>query len=742
MPTQDDLVAYVREAQRQGATRGQISAQLQAHGWTMLQINGAFAAVHAPATPTLMANAMSAPLASSPVTANAPETLIPQQPSPVVAQVVAPALQPASPQQPPAPVSATPGWTPPAGVAPASTVSAPPRKKGGVLLPLVVVLVVVVLFGGTAYAYMNKIGPFARLPYTEENLFSGLLARAANIKTSTYSFKGSLAVEEREEGAVPFSIPMPNEAELRQQYQNDSQRGQSVAVLLSGFARLSAPYPSTLSQAVSAIKTQGAYYASVSATDPITKKPYGYKTTNGGKGFELTVQFEVPENVSSLKNNRIPVANPNATRTEGTTAIFTNESSTFFFFPSEPKKPFLAQLGELMQYLPEEMQFAVGITAASSLEAEKAEWKFNVNAEGDFGDLTYKIDIDALRKEGVYYFRINNLPSLFLGTFAGMKGEWVAVDPSLATSTQAGQYTALNGFAEQIARSEEQYKATRNDWTEFMKKVVTFADEEKLIQFKESPRSENVNGRLLYRYELTARKEAIIPFMKKVVEEAKKHAQVSGVDVVEDPGLITYLESEEFSKTFDYLQENVSVTLHVDPLGYPARIEYSVRVVPPDTATQLEDKQVRVIWSAEFSDINKSVDVEAPKDAKPFTDFMEQAEGGMASIPRMTNIQAELAAFATNAELVYDRNGGKYGSKNFSTGACAKTPGTLFGDETLFAILQKAVGNDTSVATCSSTMSVFALSAPLPEQTGYSYCIDSTGFRGQIRGAITTTKCQ
>jgi hypothetical protein len=741
MPTQDDLVAYVREAVRQGAARLQISEQLQAHGWTTLQINAAFAVVNTPVTPTLMANTPSAPAATVTPMQTPAQAAVVQVPAPVEAPVVAPASQPAPMQGAPV-VQPTPSaWSPPASVAPTATVTPPPRKKGtGFLVPLIVVIVVVALFGGTAYAYMNKIGPFARLPYTEENLFSGLLARAANIKTSTYSFKGSLAVEEREKGAVPFTIQIPNEDELRQQYQDDYTRGQNAGGILTGLAQLTPPYPATLTQVISVLKARGSYYASMTTTDPSTKKPYLYKTTKGGQDFELTIEFEIPENVSSL-SRRSSLAD-GTTMIDGTSVTFTSGSPSFFFLSKEPKKPFLAQLGDFMQYLPEEMRFAVGITAASSLEVEKAEWKFNANAEGDFGDLTYKVDIDALRKDGVYYFRINNLPSLFLGEFAGMKGEWVAVDPSLASSTPGDRYNSFTNIADQIARSEEQYKATQEDWNAFMKKVITFADEEKLIQFKETPRSEKVDGRLLYRYELTARKEAIIPFMKKVVEEAKAHAQVKNVDVVDDPGLITYLESEEFSKTFDYLQENVSVTLHVDPLGYPARIEYSVRVVPPDTAIQLQDKQVRIIWSGEFSDINKPVNVEAPTDAKPFTEYMEQVGGGERSIPQEPKIKAELAALATSAELAYDTNNGAYGVGIFKTGACKKTPGTLFGVDNISQILDKATDGNMARATCSSTSSAYAVSVPLPDTEGYGYCVDSTGFRGQIRGAITTTKCQ
>jgi hypothetical protein len=355
--------------------------------------------------------------------------------------------------------------------------------------------------------------------------------------------------------------------------------------------------------------------------DPVTGKSYGYTVSPDGQDFALTVTFESSGAVSQIKRGYD--FSEETTRIEGKTVTFTKESSSYLYFSEEPPKPFLISLGEMMQYLPAELQASVGVHAQSEWKDENADWKFTVDASGDFGDLTYKINIDALKKDALYYFKINNIPSLFMSSLPLEKGQWVKVDPSMATSTESYRYNQFSSIASSLEDGEKAYKEERAQLVELMKKAVTFADEEKLVRFKNAPHSERVDGVLLYRYDIEARKEALLPFYKKLVAEASTHKGTAYLRVLSDSGMIEYLESEEFSQVFDYVQKNTTTTLWVDMQGYPARIEYSMRIVPPDSATALKDKQVRITWTTTFSDINKPVTIEEPKDAKPLQEIIE-----------------------------------------------------------------------------------------------------------------------
>lgn len=758
MPTQEQLVAYLRQGTQQGASHQQLVEQLLEHGWSMLDINSAFNALYKPSTP--------APAASSvqpiipPVLQPRPE---PQPVAPTPAPVPVPAPAPtqtiATVQPIPPPVLQAPEPRPqpivsvplqPMQAAVATAVLPTQKKRLSLRLPLLIigVLVGVVLIGGIAYAYLNEMGPFARIPYTEANLYSGLLERGSTMRSSTYSLTGEILVEPRDEGAEPFTLQVSNEGELREQYQNDAVRQEHVSEFLSYLFKTQGQYPSTIDALVAGAKSRaksiGSFYrSSLSTTDLITKEPYGYRVTEDGQNFELTITYETEAAVVAIRG-AYGFAEEN-TRINETTITFTKDSPRYFDgFSTDPPEPFLVTLGEMMRMLPGEVHAQLGVSAASEWQEEDADWKFNVDAEGDFGDLTYKVNADALKKDDIYYFRINNLPSLFVGSLASVKGRWIKVDPATASSTQAYQYNQFSSIASQFSSSEEQYKKARAEWTELLKKAVAFADEVKLAQFKNDPRGDSVDGHVLYRYDLETRKEAILPFYEKLVEEASRNPQTSYATVFNDSGTLDYLKSEEFSQVYDYLNENTTQTLWVDAKGYPARLEYSLRVIPPDTAVQLKDKQVRVTWTLTFSDINKPVDIEEPEDARSIEEIIEETsenlyESGGSGSAEVT--QSNLRAVALHAEIFYDNNNNNYGTSAFALGSCKETPNTLFADTQISRGIKNAAGGDMSTATCISVKTTYAVSVPITNLPGYSWCVDSAGASKQISKPLTSTMC-
>lgn len=711
MATNEGLVTFIKEGLGKGVSREQLTQVLTQNGWTLDAINEGFVAVATPAvvqmTPqdTLLAGvqAQAQSVATAPVTPVTP-----------VMQVM--------PQQ-------------------KAKLSFASIKKPALIT--LGILVLLSLAGGVAYAYFYKIGPFARIPYTESNLFSGLLLKSSEITSSAYSFSGELKVEPRDKDAVPFTLQVTNEGALREQYQHDAERAQSVSQLLNELSRTGAPYPGTLQRVKDAITARGSSYYSrgpLSITDPVSGKPYGYTVSPDGQTFALAVTFESPGAVSQIKQGYS--FSEETTRIEGKTVTFTQESSPYLYFSSEPPKPFLVTLGEMMSYLPGEIQAKIGVSAASEWKNENADWKFNVDAEGDFGDLTYKINVDALKKDALYYFRVNNIPSLFTSSLPIEKGQWVKIDPSLATSTDPYSYNQFSSLASSLEEGEKQYKEERAQLVEFMKKMVIFADEEKLARFKNPPHSETVDGQLLYRYDIETRKEALLPFYKKLVAEAQANKGTTYSKLLNDPGMIDYLESEEFSQVFDYVQKNTTTTLWVDTRGYPARLEYSMRIVPPDTATSLKDKQVRVTWTMTFSDINKPVDIEEPKDAKPLQEVIDgTAMGAARNKGSAAALKANLATIQTQAELYYDTNN-SYSKVAFPLGTCKNSPNTMFADATIDRAITSAVSSGGGAGTCVASKDAYAVAVPIKNLAGYQWCIDSTGNSKQITGALTASVCQ
>ena len=391
--------------------------------------------------------------------------------------------------------------------------------------------------------------------------------------------------------------------------------------------------------------------------------------------------------------------------------------------------------------------------SASSEAKENAisDWLINLDAEGAFGDLTYKVNADAMKKDQNYFFKINNIPSLFMiGDLSAVKGKWVSVSADVASTTNdlSYDYSLYSEVARGIPEAEKEYKKNKEKAIKFIKKLVTTADEEKLIAFKDTPKTEKVDDRYLTRYNLTIRKEAILSFYKKMANVVNNDPDYSDYNGAIDQGLINYLESDEFNEIFTYFNKNNTITVWVDSNGYPAIIQNTTRIVPPDTATQLVGKQINIVTKLVISDINKPLELKAPTDAvkiQKIIDDVNQNLNSARSKGSDASIKSSLANMRVQAEIVYNDNKESYGKNPFPLGPCKTTANTLFGDSGMVSMINNINKLSSTTATCVSKGTVgkiktWAVSAPLSDKD-YSWCSDYTGYSGEIMGAINSDSC-
>lgn len=674
-----ELIAYIKQQLAVGVTRADVSAALSASGWAQADINAAFEIV-------------------------APAPVSPQPSLPSLSREAAPVIT----------------------MAPASS---HPRMR-----TLLIASAFIVLAGGAvAYAYAQKIGPFAQLPYAADNLLSGILETSGTITSSSYRISAALATGPRDEGAVPFAVQVSNGAQLNEQYQHDARRASDVRTLLQLLSFQGRPYPATLRQAVNAASARNQYYyQNVALADPVTGKPYDYAVTAGGSDFTLTATFESTGALQTIR--RAYGYTASSTIIRGKMVTFTKESSAYFYIPSEPPKPLFVQLSEAMRFLSPDVSGSLSVSAATDWRTtDAASWKFNVSAAGDFGDLSFKVDADALKKDTSYYFRINNMPSLF-GDLSSIKGQWVKVD-SAASTTASNSWNQFQYVAARLPEAEKSYKENRAQAAAALRRLAEFADSVHLLIFKGAPHSEKVDGRLLYRYDLEANKEAILPFYTQVAEEANTNDSLRGLSLFDDPGMVEYLRSDEFAQVFDYFNKNTSLTLWVDPQGYPAKLVFTMRVVPPDTATQLAAKQVNLTWELGLSDINEFVDITPPSDAKPIQELVSALDKNISysldSARTKGNdaaIKSNLSTIQVQAELFYGGTGGNsYGSQTWRTGAASSCTGGMYKDAAAakaLAAADTANGEGKGVA-CYANGSSYLVGAELAS-SGW-WCVDSMG---------------
>ncbi|MEI7709611.1 MAG: hypothetical protein WCI76_02760 [bacterium] len=702
-----ELVSYIKTSKEKGVPLEVIKSNLLSAGWNQSDVNEAL-------------------LSLAPV----PVTPIPPTPTP--------AAVPVSSVSPAAPMS----FMPKASMEPVLV-----HKKSNLLSYIIVAVILIVLGAGAAYAYIQKIGPFATtsVAYDSSNFLSGLLAQSSKINTTSYSASASLKVGPRDADAHPFVLPALSD-EFLKKYKNDVTRASNVQAILSSmssFQYSSKVYPATLEK-LKAKTGASLYRDTFSLTDPATLKTYQYALIDSGKDFNLTVTFETDDAVSAIR--RSYGFKPETTLIDGKNVTFTKDSKTYIYLSPEPAKPFFATLGDEAKYLPAE--FGADLTFSAKTNAQTgdlANWVINVDANGDFGDLSYKFNVDGVKKDSDYYLKINNIPSIFLGSFSNLKGEWIKISSKKKDATATGDYQSydpLSSMSDSLSKWETSYRESRTEFMDLLKKATQFADEEGLITFKSQPKTEKVGDRDLTRYDLGVNRDAIIPFYKKLIAEATltKNFQT----IFEDNGILTYLETPEFQNVFDYYQANTFLSVWLDSEGFPAIIKYTFRLVPPDSADQLIGKQANLVLTLNITDINKPINIEAPSGAKNIEDIpafkTAKSNGANASI------KANLSNMRASAEIYYDTKS-SYGTTVNNN--CAATSGTLFADKYMagsITSIKKSMGDagaSPAVINCYSSKTAWAVSAKLVDDSagnGY-WCVDSSGYSKNILKPISSTAC-
>ena len=656
--------------------------------------------------------------------------------------------------------------TPPVSQVPPAVPPVTPQKKSHSVLYAAIIgfLLVLLISSGVLYAYVQKIGPFSVESYSEDNFFSGILVKIAQIDSASYSAYASLSVVPKDKDAVPFEINVPDADALAEKYSNDVQRMNDASYIVrelnsqskyfgnnsynKNISDKQLPYPNSISTLLS--KKSNYYYSNTpTVNDPVTNKAYDYVVTDGGKNFALTVNFETDFPISAIKKDYYYVST--TTIVSGRKVTFTKNSSSYMYMSNEMPRPFLAELSDQMRYIPADISANGEFKVSSEKKNDQiTNWLVNLNAQGDFGDLSYKINIDAIKSDNEYYFKINNIPSIFLFGETGLvKGKWVNVSTKTGTSTDDQyRYSSLSYLKKSIPESEASYKKNREKAFKFIKDSFRIADEVKLISFRSKPSNDKVDGKDYIKYEVSLKKDKIVPYyneLKKLIDSNKDYKDYR---YMIDEGLIEYLKSDEFSQVFDYFDKNNKVVFWTDKSGNPAIIENTMRVVPPTTATQLVDKQIKIVFRLTVSDINKNIEINAPKDSVSIDKLIKDADNNNPAGMKGSDaaVKSNLSNIRAQAELAYDSSSNSYGKKAFPLGTCKNTADTLFADASVNKSIE-AIVKLSSSATCVSTgvtgnVNAYAVSATLPSKTGYSWCIDSTGSSKEIKGSIKGASCK
>lgn len=601
-----------------------------------------------------------------------------------------------------------------------------PKKRGGVLKVLLIVfalLVVLAFCGAGVYAYMIGFNPLAGAPYAEKTFATQLFEKLQSIRSLESSVKVSAYTAPRETGALPFELDTESREVFLEKYDRDYERVNTIGDLISllnvEFAS-SGVYPQNLNVLVTSPDQDVVMRMRRIDPDPQTGQMYSYTQTDGGANFELKATFETPNALEAVMRKSFfgeattPVA-------DASTVTFTKDTSSYIYMSSTPPQSFVESLSELAGMLASDFNVSGELITAGTkpkVEGELGDMMFQIDAQGDLDDLTYRVNAELRLVDGIFYFIVNNLP----GPFATIiqKGQWMSWTPGEEFD-----------FIIDPSQIEEVYKENAAAYTAYQNLILSLSDETGLFKFVQQPKLVFVDGRILYEYELQVRKEAILPFYQKLEEEVAKDEQLAELLPFVNDETRVMLEGDSFGKIVDYYADNSSMLVWVKQDGTPVKVSYSLRVIPPDTNSVMDEKQLMLALDYSFRKVNEEIIIEAPDGAKDMSTMFEESSviGGSLSSAREKGRDAAIQATMNNLRAQAEITGSQLdGSVDYSQTCTDSMTQSLFDS-------LKEYGGVTPY--CYATIDTWVVATTLVSE-GYM-CVDSTGHREEYKGAMITS---
>lgn len=609
---------------------------------------------------------------------------------------------------------------------------------------ILALIIIVVMLGIGVSAYVFGFNPFVKAPYTENNFVSGLLKSFSEMKSATLKVSGSLQVVAREDSIKPFEIKVNNDAEIKSKFMRDHNRANQVSNILSQLESYSgATFPADLKS------ISRSSFQKIDINDPLSKQPYDYQVINGGKDFALKVNFETSQAIPVIKKLAQMASQSVDSKQSGTTTgvvisgqevTFSKNSSTYLYLTSRPPLSFFESLDQSLQAIPADFNaiFSLLVTSGSGNSGAKSDWQINVDSAGDIGDLSYKANIDAVKKDNIYYLRINKLPAIsFLPTMIA-KGQWIAIDPKeLATKKNMRLDSLVPISTNTFSDLEKSYREGKIKMFGLIKKIAQIADEEGVLVFKNKIKREKQDGQWLYRYDLSIAPAKAVSFSQRLLKELPEEEELFGGILTRQQSPVDFT-SQESKEIIDYLNDHTFISLWVDDDGYVVKMEYVLKIAPPDSNARLKGKQVVLTFKLENSDINKEIKIAKPSGAKSIDEIFQETTVG--DEHQRTMVMISMNKLRHSIEMYYQQHR-TYGNKAFPLGPCAKTAGTLFADDSIYKELLEASNNDLTKATCGSQQKNYVVMVPLPDDPTYSYCIDSIDNSKEVIGKLSGYSC-
>ncbi len=535
----------------------------------------------------------------------------------------------------------------------------PNQANNSTIKKILVTLLILCVISGTGYtAYIYKDTIKAYIPYfgeavifTEDNFAVSLIDKITAINSAEYTLSANVSITDREKGTVSMDSKLGPSLEKIESYKNDYKNIQAFSSLFStlrygnnyGYSNISKSAPGVTSSIYPKdlvdleklfIEKNGAYSSGMAGTisSLIVNKKITYKTIDNGDNFELSLTLETDEAINAIKENMTRMSSYSVgtssvplIKIEGKTIVLTKVSNTYFYISAEMKRPLLSQLGYYLKELPQEFSIKGTSTVLSKTEAGvDPEIQTNLTAEGDFSDLSYKLNFDTVLKDKIFYYHINNFPALGLfGGLSVLKGKWIKVDTSTSSSNRSDYIGQISFNAQKnIQENKERTK-------KIMTALAQSADSSHLIAFVEKPIHEKIGKEEVVRYQFFLNKDSIPAFLAAFEQASASDPEVQKSFTYSKKEIEETIASPDFNEIYDYSKENIFLTIWTRKDGTPIKWQMRLRVIPSLESKNLNDKQIEIVVTMMLSKINETILIDVPKEAKTFIEVMGTSSRGL-----------------------------------------------------------------------------------------------------------------
>lgn len=633
-----------------------------------------------------------------------------------------------------------------------------PKRK--LLKPLFIGLGLIAVVGTIYFVgtYFFK-GGFSK-PGTAEGFLVAFVSGVQKLERFGYEIEGSLKLEPRDGNIEPIDLSEPAYSPgTIEGVKEDIKRIEDAAVINSAITDYiwdkewgsDILYPLSLTEL---------NIKDLHDERGINSSNYSYVVHKDRKNAELTIVFETQETLNhfrrlqdrydySEEKIKINIADRSITFPLKNDMFLDEFGLTYMhnmdsILPKNPVIQAFESFGMLMQFLPDRFSSEFTFSGTVDTKNEIPDSKLASTAYVDWGDMIFRVGFEAITKDGDFYGRINNFPTLPIPTLNvdPILGKWIKVSNEEMTDWSLAE--SLLDSWQDIA---EEYDKNAEDLDEFLEIISTAFSKHNPLMLKTTPKNETLDsGRSAIKYDLGINGEKISDFAEYVFErsvglfyEEDEEIEKSRASFEES---LRYMKSSEFLQLIDYLNKNGELSIWLDSKeGYPVQLWQKLTYVADPSeeggATGLLsmimgggnrgslENQLVSTTKIKLTDINKPIRIEAPAEYIPAEDLEEVMYGSeyanSLKAAREQAADASIQSYLNNirvqAEMYYDSNGFSY------TGACTED----------FAILNSIEwakeSQGTPSVSCFDSQEEWAAEARLKD--GSYYCVDSTGASGE-----------